>query len=51
MGGLALTVILSVSIVSSLQYSGASAAFEQITWILGLGILGLVAGLAGRSLV
>ncbi len=50
MAGVGLMMLISIYLAGMLQGSGAAIAAEHATMIIGIGILGVVAGIIGASL-
>lgn len=45
----AVALLVAIYGASLLQYGGAGVAAEHLAWIVGLGILAVGAGMAGRA--
>ncbi|MDY6769576.1 MAG: hypothetical protein SVU88_01250 [Candidatus Nanohaloarchaea archaeon] len=51
MGAMAGATVLAIYLAAVLQYGGAVAATNHLTWILGLAVLGAAGGILGSSLL
>lgn len=51
MGGIALSAIFAIYMATVLQHSGAMAAVDQLTWIIGLTVLAVGGGIVAKLLL